>query len=95
MVLINASIFSSGKIQAKDVTEVLKSQGYWSSYNSPYFKDIFEASGSPKMVEKYGEFYSYEGTARAKIFARDQGILFCWIDICKLDFWKHQRSVNL
>jgi len=50
----------------------LKSQGYWASYNIPYFKDIFEASGSPGMVKKYGDFYSYENGARSKIFARDQ-----------------------
>jgi hypothetical protein len=63
-----------GKIQAKDVTDVLTKQGYWSSYNIPYFKDIFTSSASPKMVEKYGDFYSYENAPRAKIFARDQGI---------------------
>lgn len=62
-----------GKTQAKDVTDVLQKQGYWASYNTPYFTDIFEASGSPKMVEKYGDFYSYENAPRAKIFARDQG----------------------
>jgi hypothetical protein len=72
-ILICSPICFSGKIQAKDVTDVLKSQGYWASYNVPYFKDIFLASSSPKMVEKYGDFYSYENTARAKIFARDQG----------------------
>jgi len=62
-----------GKIVAKDVTSVLKSQGYWASYNTPYFNEIFEASGSPTMVKKYGDFYSYENAPRAKIFARDQG----------------------
>jgi len=62
-----------GKIQSKDVTDILKKQGYWASYNNPYFKDIFEASGSPQMVAKYGDFYSWENAPRAKIFARDQG----------------------
>ena len=58
---------------SRDVTDVLRSQGYWSSYNMPYFKEIYEASGTSKMVEKYGDFFLYDETPRAKIFARDQG----------------------
>jgi hypothetical protein len=60
-------------VVGKDVTHVLKEQGYWASYNSPYFKEIFEASGTPKMVKKFGDFFTYESTPRAKIFAREQG----------------------
>jgi len=62
-----------GLVTSADATDVLKSQGYWASYNSPYFKQIYEASGTPKMVEKYGSFFSYNEAPRAKIFARDQG----------------------
>jgi hypothetical protein len=60
-----------GMVIANDVTDVLKTQGYWASYNSPYFKEVYEASGMPKMYQKYGDFFSYESTPRAKIFARD------------------------
>jgi len=59
-------------VVARDETMTLKENGYFASYNAPYFKEIFEASGTPKMVNKYGDFFSYESTPRAKIFARDQ-----------------------
>jgi len=62
-----------GMIVSQDVTPVLRKQGYWASYNSPYFKQVYEASGYPKMAQKYGDFFTYESTPRAKIFARDQG----------------------
>jgi len=58
---------------SKDMTSVLKTTGYWASYNTAYFPSIFEASGAPKMVQKFGDFFSYNNTARAKIFARDEG----------------------
>jgi len=62
-----------GYTQAADVTQVLRDQGYWPSYNSPYFKKVFNMSGNPKLVEKYGDWFSYENTPRAKIFRRDVG----------------------
>lgn len=60
-------------VVSKDETRVLKKQGYFASYNAPYYKEIFEASGTPQMVNKYGDFFTYESTPRAKIFSRDQG----------------------
>jgi len=62
-----------GMVTAKDLTSVLKNKGYWASYNLPYFKEIFDASGGPKMVQKFGDFFGHETSPRAKIFARDQG----------------------
>lgn len=61
-----------GMTVAKDVSDVLRTNGYWASYNIPYFDEIFQASGHPKMVDQYGDFFSYQNTARAKMFARDQ-----------------------
>lgn len=55
------------------MTSVLQSQGYWPSYNIPYFPYIFNISGFPEYVQKYGSWFSYTGSPRAKIFKRDQG----------------------
>ncbi|KAH7941895.1 hypothetical protein HPB49_018362 [Dermacentor silvarum] len=47
----------------------------WLSYNvsttGTYFDDIFNISGQPAKVEKYGDYYSYEHCPRAKLFKRD------------------------
>lgn len=36
-----------------------------------YFPEIFNASGGPSMVKKYGDWFTYEHTPRANIFCRD------------------------
>lgn len=59
-------------IVSKDVTPVLREQGYWASYNIPYFNETYKASGHPEMLARFGDFYSYKNNARAKMFARDQ-----------------------
>jgi len=60
-----------GMIKWEDVTPVLAKQTYWASYNSPYFPEIFNASGVWPMVEKYGDWFTYDKTPRAQIFRRD------------------------
>ena len=42
----------SGYIVREDVSNVLRNQGYWPSYNTPYFKKIFRLSGAPENVKK-------------------------------------------
>lgn len=37
-----------------------------------YFKLIFEKSGSAAMEKKFGDWFSYDKTPRALIFARNQ-----------------------
>ena len=58
-------------IRAEDVTHVLRAQGYWASYNIPYFKDEYKITGYEELFQKYGPFYSYNLTSRAHIFRRD------------------------
>lgn len=53
-----------------DVTDVLRRQGYWASYNLPYFPDVYIASGNQQMYETYGSFFSYHEYARPLMFAR-------------------------
>lgn len=60
-----------GMVMYRDVTDTLRKQSYWPSYNSPYFPEIFNASGGQEMVAKYGDWFSYENTPRAKLFRRD------------------------
>ena len=36
-----------------------------------YFPEIFNASGVPPLVAKYGDWFSYEHSPRAEIFRRD------------------------
>nr|CAB3264926.1 putative phospholipase B-like 2 [Phallusia mammillata] len=61
-----------GTIEYKDVSNVFVNQMYWPSYNCPYFKSIFEKSGTAAMEKKYGNWFSYDKTPRALIFARNQ-----------------------
>ena len=58
-------------MRADDVTTVLTGQTYWPSYNTPFFEDNFNLSGSPQNVDKYGDWFTYDKTPRALIFARD------------------------
>ncbi|KAI0207905.1 putative phospholipase B-like 2 [Lamellibrachia satsuma] len=60
-----------GMIVARDVTSVLIKQGYFPSYNSPHFPEIYNASGWTVNEKKYGDWFSYERTPRARIFRRD------------------------
>ena len=36
-----------------------------------YYESIFEESGLPAMVKKYGDWFTHDGAPRAKIFARN------------------------
>ena len=60
-----------GLVEAADVTVQLE-RGYWPSYNVPYFERVYNLSGYPAMVQKYGPDESYQLAPRAKIFRRDQ-----------------------
>jgi hypothetical protein len=61
-----------GYIQAADETSVLLNQGYWPSYNIPFFEMIYNLSGYPAYYKQYGNQYSYTEAARAQIFRRDE-----------------------
>jgi len=61
-----------GLVVGGDVTNELR-RGYFPSYNVPYWPEIYNISGYPAVVEKYGTDYSYQLAPRAKIFRRDQG----------------------
>ena len=60
-----------GHIHREDLTHVLRSQGYWPSYNRPYYEDIFNLTGAPQKVAELGDYFTYDQAPRAKIFRRD------------------------
>ncbi|KAH7979241.1 hypothetical protein HPB49_008807 [Dermacentor silvarum] len=55
----------------KDISQELRDNRYWASYNIAYFPDIFIISDQPRIVEQYGDLYTFENCPRAKIFKRD------------------------
>ncbi|PVD33062.1 hypothetical protein C0Q70_08510 [Pomacea canaliculata] len=85
-----------GTIQVDDLTNLLSAQGYFPSYNVPYFPDIFNASGNQALVDKYGDWFTYDKTPRALIFRRDHQSVSDVISMTKLmrynDFTKDPLS---
>ena len=61
-----------GRVWAEDQTDVLREQGFWASYNRAFYPEVHRLSGGEGMAEKYGEYFSYTETPRAKIMAREQ-----------------------
>lgn len=58
-------------IAASDHTQVLRNELYWASYNRIATPALFNISNQWALVEQYGPHFSYAGTSRALIFARD------------------------
>lgn len=62
-----------GYVHVEDVSDVVNTQGYWASYNVPYFKEVYERSGFAQMyaASNYSTSWSHDECARAQIFRRD------------------------
>jgi len=60
-----------GFIVAEDQTDYLITNGYWPSYNIPFYEFIWNISGYPELYSEYGNQYSWSQCARAQIFRRD------------------------
>lgn len=76
-----------GLVEYADMTRELE-RGYWPSYNIPYFEKVYNLSGYPAMVQKFGPDESYQLAPRAKIFRRDQG------DVATMDEFKAIMRYN-
>mmetsp|Transcript_4322 Transcript_4322/g.8677 ORF Transcript_4322/g.8677 Transcript_4322/m.8677 type:complete len:540 (-) Transcript_4322:179-1798(-) len=59
-----------GLVVHEDQTPILRT-GFWSSYNVPFYEEIYDQSGYPDFVAKHGLDFSYQMAPRAKIFRRD------------------------
>jgi len=53
---------------AEDMTAYLNSNGYFPSFNRPYFPTTREASGHTKAEGSHGDLYSWSENARARRF---------------------------
>lgn len=40
-----------------------------------YFEAVFNASGGPELVQKYGSWFSFSQSPRAQIFRRNQTLV--------------------
>lgn len=58
-------------INVTDATQSLRDQTYWASYSVPAFQFIYSKSGWWKLVDKYGDWFTYDRTPRALMFLRD------------------------
>ena len=59
-------------VVSEDQTAILR-EGYWASYNVPFYEEISVKSGIPREVAMEGSEASHDLAPRAKIFRRDQG----------------------
>ena len=55
-----------------DKSQHLREHGYWASYNIPSFPEVYAYSGTKKMEEEYGTYFSYTKYSRAEIFRRNE-----------------------
>ncbi|CAD7942194.1 unnamed protein product [Amoebophrya sp. A120] len=51
-----------------DMTMTLRNQGYWASYNRPWFADVREKLGLDEAEENHGRIFSRDRAPRANIF---------------------------
>jgi hypothetical protein len=58
-----------GIVASGDMSNWLRSNGYWASFNRPYFAETRKRSGHDAAQAKYGDLYSYSASPRAKIFS--------------------------
>ncbi|KAG2394096.1 hypothetical protein C9374_003860 [Naegleria lovaniensis] len=68
-----------GSVLGRDQTQVLSQNGYFASYNVPFYSEIFALTGYLDLLNKkpsmYHHDWSHETCARAEIFKRDQHLV--------------------
>jgi len=75
------------RTHSADLTAFL-ARGQWSSFNVPFFQDIYTISGYPQVVQTQGNDESYDLCPRSKIFRRDVE------SVKDLDSFKHIMRYN-
>jgi len=61
-----------GYIEKRDCTDHLQQDGYWASYNRPFFDTIRAQSKWQYFQALHADMFSYRENPRARIFAREQ-----------------------
>lgn len=57
-----------GKNHGEDMTWKLQKDGYWASYNRPWFMEVRDAIGATTAEELHGDLFSRDRNPRAHIF---------------------------
>lgn len=63
-----------GTYRSQDITDVLVKQGFFPSFNTPWFEDLYELAGFPEIVDSWGEdgnYWTYNTSARYYLFFRE------------------------
>lgn len=60
-----------------------------------YFEEIFNASGNPELVKKYGDWFTYDKNPRAQIFRRNQTLVRDMDSMVRLMRWVLGTPPNL
>ncbi|EDO39917.1 predicted protein [Nematostella vectensis] len=76
-----------GMTETADMSVYLQENGYWASYNLPYFPTIYNMSGQEASREAYGSWFDYHLNPRAQIFKRDQSKVVDLETMMKLMRW--------
>eukprot|EP01133_Synstelium_polycarpum_P003945 gene3945-4568_t len=63
------------------MTPFLNKNGFWPSYNVPYFEYIYNISGYQGQLQKFGNSYSYTNCPRAQIFNRNATNVMDFLDM--------------
>ncbi len=72
-----------GYIRYEDMTDVLKNQTYWASFNNPYFEDVALITGQRSLCH-YDSSECYASDPRGLLFAQYQSTLTSIEDVKKL-----------
>lgn len=78
--------------------ETLKKRQNLVSLNSlgcfRYFDEVFNASGGPDLVKKYGSWFSFSDNPRAQIFRRNQSLVTDMESMVRLMRYKPAQTSN-
>jgi hypothetical protein len=63
-----------GVYRSQDITSVLVEKGFFPSFNTPWFEDLYNLAGFPETVEEWGDlgnYWTYNTSARFYLFERE------------------------
>lgn len=81
-----------GLFVKEDITNRVIADGYWASFNRPYFSKTSELTMYSAAFAKHGEEFSYEQCPRAKIFKREQKNVHSIRDMKKVLRYNHFQT---
>jgi len=73
-----------GLTHAADMSHHLRDNGYWPSFNRPYFDDVRDVTGHKGAQRSHGSIYSWLNNPRAQIFKGAQGSVASLLEMREL-----------